>query len=160
MSSFHGRTRPDAPRIPQDLATKGYVDGNALIQYSLGNTFQTDFNKNVFNYLVGMNAANPGGNEGTRRFLMAITATVLKSAMRVRAVTLDEDMTVTLRQDGAPIVPSYVFTVGGNGDFFIDDIHPILLDESWATWNYNTTLATVGTLVITSNSLICEHNPV
>jgi len=26
MSSFHGRTRPDQPRIPQDLATKGYVD--------------------------------------------------------------------------------------------------------------------------------------
>lgn len=39
MSSFHGRTRPDEPRIPQDLATKGYVDGRAgdAIQYtSLG----------------------------------------------------------------------------------------------------------------------------
>jgi len=29
MSSFHGQTRPDAPRIPQDLATKDYVDGLA-----------------------------------------------------------------------------------------------------------------------------------
>jgi len=27
MSSFHGQTRPDTPRIPQDLATKAYVDG-------------------------------------------------------------------------------------------------------------------------------------
>jgi len=26
MSSFHGVTRPDVPRIPQDLATKLYVD--------------------------------------------------------------------------------------------------------------------------------------
>jgi len=26
MSVFHGITRPDIPRIPQDLATKGYID--------------------------------------------------------------------------------------------------------------------------------------
>jgi len=30
MSNFHGQTRPDAPRIPQDLATKLYVDDQNL----------------------------------------------------------------------------------------------------------------------------------
>jgi len=47
MSSFHGVTRPDVPRIPQDLATKLYVDSQLHPEFVIIKTVDQVVNNSI-----------------------------------------------------------------------------------------------------------------
>lgn len=151
MSTFHGQTRPDAPRIAQDLSTKGYFDTRNVVSYGYFNTASVAFNEIRFFPVSGTVGANT--TENLRTFTICLPLFVEKAAVRIRAFTLDDIAKISLRTVQADTVPDFFFTVTGQGRFFVDDIHPTLAEVTDADWEINTTLAGSGSLIIASLEL-------
>jgi len=92
---FHPQTRPNAPTIPQDLATRAYVDSqthnNFMIFGSTGITNNTTFRGN-FNFVTGIIQSWTNSESG-REYHVAVAGTWSLLTVFVRTNTFD-DVTV------------------------------------------------------------------
>jgi len=98
MSSFHGKTRPDPPRIPQDLATKGYVDDVAthghvsVVGVTLVDAVAATPNTEFICIFTRTGLANQTGN---RRFSFPMAVVLNLMCVLVNTNTYDTAYTIT-----------------------------------------------------------------
>jgi len=148
MSSFHGQTRPDLARIPQDLATKGYVD-------SLGSFF-------------GSSAGTPGANNDHRytsplgNVFRAVESQVNAQmpssfvigfmAIKIQLNAKSDVSIINFVDDGVSVV-SVSILAGLTGDF-VTSSNVIVARDSLCNWDYDFTASSgPQTLTIRQNVL-------
>jgi len=118
MSSFHGQTRPDVPRIPQDLATKAYVDGQTHDNFMmLGMSQQQGRTGGLGNTFTGIWNRSGYSNEVNRSFPMGVPGTLSDMRLLVQANTTDGDTIMTNRKNIAPGNMTITIGAGLTGQF-------------------------------------------
>jgi len=157
MSSFHGQTRPDPPRIPQDLATKGYVDDASTHDHisQVGIGLVDAAPTGAVEYCCIFGRTGLATQENQRQFSMAVNCTLSDLLVVIRTNTLDEEAIITMQvntPDGNETVTVPAATTGDFSDLVNTD--DFVFGESQG-YKIDNSATTSGASSITSISNRC-----
>jgi len=117
MSSFHGQTRPDVPRIPQDLATKAYVDDTTGDTMLVGQVSDTTLNNGSIQFNGYFSRGALSSNEFQREWIIPITATLSDLFISLRSNTMNDVTEHEVRIDGSTTALAITIPASSSGVF-------------------------------------------
>jgi len=148
MSSFHGRTRPDEPRIPQDLATKGYVDTINVCMIGFFNN--VNVGTNGVGYWGLFNGTNRVGFTTAQTDMGLGFGQYINFHCNIRTNTKDGATIVGFRSSGFQTEVSLSVPASTTGEFSVNGLTLTFNEDTNIAGRIDTLLSTSGNFSMVS----------